>query len=43
MKGKCLFSHPIGGEEVDGKSDNIEKDLEAFGYSPALHSDVRKS
>jgi hypothetical protein len=43
MKGKCCFSHPPDGEEVDDDEDSTEKDLEQFGYAPTMNSEVRGS
>ncbi|KAK1248446.1 hypothetical protein MKX08_006666 [Trichoderma sp. CBMAI-0020] len=39
MKGKCCFSHPPNGEEVDDGDDSTEKDLEQFGYAPTMNSE----
>ncbi|KAM0525467.1 hypothetical protein ACHAPE_000172 [Trichoderma viride] len=41
MKGKCCFSHPPDGEEVDDDEDSTEKDLEQFGYAPTMNSELQ--
>ncbi|KAM0466337.1 hypothetical protein ACHAPV_001296 [Trichoderma viride] len=41
MKGKCCFSHPPDGQEVDDNDDSTEKDLEQFGYAPTMNSELQ--